>query len=194
MAQHDALTGLPNRLLLNDRIERAIALSRRHGRKFAVLFLDLDGFKHINDTLGHAAGDKLLQSVAERLVKCVREEDTVSRLGGDEFVVLLSEVEPIKTAAIAARRILLAVTDFHVIDDKKLHITTSIGMSFYPDNGNDAEALIKNADTAMYQAKNNGRQSYQFFETSMDTVHQHPNQGAPGPRGRPEENPETTVG
>jgi diguanylate cyclase (GGDEF)-like protein len=133
-----------------------------------VLFLDLDGFKHVNDSLGHSTGDKLLQSVAKRLCDCVRESDTVSRQGGDEFVVLLSEVQQADDVAISARRILETVATAHPIDMHNLHVTTSIGMSIYPDDGADAETLIKNADTAMYQAKENGRQSYQFFEPAMN--------------------------
>jgi diguanylate cyclase (GGDEF)-like protein/PAS domain S-box-containing protein len=167
-AQHDFLTGLPNRMLLNDRVSQAIALSPRHMKKVAVLFLDLDGFKHINDSLGHPIGDKLLQSVAARLVECVRSSDTVSRQGGDEFVVLLSEIEQAEDAAISARRMLHSVAEAHFINKHDLHITTSIGVSVYPDDGLDAEALIKNADTAMYQAKENGRQSYQFFKSGMN--------------------------
>ena len=167
-AQHDFLTGLPNRMLLNDRVSRAIALAPRHMNKVAVLFLDLDGFKHINDSLGHPTGDKLLQSVAKRLVDCVRGADTVSRQGGDEFVVLLSEVEHPEDAAISARRMLRVVAQAHSIDRHELHVTTSIGVSVYPDDGLDAETLIKSADTAMYQAKENGRQSYQFFEPAMN--------------------------
>jgi diguanylate cyclase (GGDEF)-like protein/PAS domain S-box-containing protein len=167
-AQHDFLTGLPNRMLLNDRVSQAIVLAPRHQKKVAVLFLDLDGFKHINDSLGHPTGDKLLQSIARRLVDCVRGSDTVSRQGGDEFVVLLSEVEQPEDTAITARRLLQAVAEAHSIEQHDLHVTTSIGVSVYPDDGLDAETLIKNADTAMYQAKENGRQSYQFFKTAMN--------------------------
>jgi len=167
-AQHDFLTGLPNRMLLNDRIGQAIALSPRRLSKVAVLFLDLDGFKYINDSLGHPVGDKLLKSVAKRLVGCVRGSDTVSRQGGDEFVVLLSELHSVEDAAVSARRMLKAVANAHSIDEHDLHVTTSIGVSVYPDDGGDAEALIKNADTAMYQAKENGRQSYQFFKPPMN--------------------------
>jgi diguanylate cyclase (GGDEF)-like protein/PAS domain S-box-containing protein len=167
-AQHDFLTGLPNRMLLNDRIGQAIALSRRRMSKVAVLFLDLDGFKYINDSLGHPVGDKLLQSIAERLTSCVRGSDTVSRQGGDEFVVLLSELHSAGDAAVSARRMLKAVAEAHSIDQHDLHVTMSIGVSVYPDDGEDAEALIKNADTAMYQAKENGRQSYQFFKPVMN--------------------------
>ncbi|MGB8476166.1 MAG: EAL domain-containing protein [Candidatus Acidiferrum sp.] len=167
-AQHDYLTGLPNRMLFNDRVNQAIALAPRHLKKVVVLFLDLDGFKHINDSLGHPIGDKLLQSVAERLVNCVRATDTVSRQGGDEFVILLSEVERSEDAAIGARRMLKEVSEAHAICGHDLHITTSIGVSVYPDDGLDAEALVKNADTAMYQAKENGRQSFQFFKPAMN--------------------------
>ena len=167
-AQHDFLTGLPNRMLLNDRLSQAISLAPRHFKKVAILFLDLDGFKHINDSLGHPTGDKLLQSIGKRLVECVRGSDTVSRQGGDEFVVLLSEVERSEDTAITARRMLQAVAESHSIDQHELHVTTSIGVSVYPDDGLDAETLIKNADTAMYQAKENGRQSYQFFKPAMN--------------------------
>jgi len=166
--EHDFLTGLPNRQLLNDRISQAIALAPRHKKQVAVLFLDLDGFKHINDSLGHPVGDMLLQSIAKRLVGCVRTSDTVSRQGGDEFVVLLSEAEQGEDAAIVASRMLKAVAEAHFIDKHDLHVTTSIGVSVYPDDGRDAETLIKNADTAMYQAKENGRQSYQFFKPAMN--------------------------
>ena len=167
-AQHDVLTGLPNRMLLHDRVNRAIAWSVRHAKKGALLFLDLDGFKQINDSLGHPVGDRLLQSIGRRLVGCLRGSDTVSRQGGDEFVVLLSEIEHSEDAAISARRMLEAVSQPHAIDGRELHITTCIGVSVYPDDGQDAETLIKNADTAMYQAKDNGRHRYQFFESGMN--------------------------
>ena len=167
-AEHDFLTDLPNRMLLNDRVGQAIALAQRHARSVAVLFLDLDGFKSINDSLGHPAGDKLLQSIAKRLVNCVRRSDTVSRQGGDEFVVLLSEVEHSEHAAVAATKMLQAVAKAHTVGQHDLHVTASIGVSVYPDDGLDAETLIKNADTAMYQAKENGRQSYQFFKPAMN--------------------------
>jgi diguanylate cyclase (GGDEF)-like protein len=168
MAQHDALTGLPNRMLLADRIKSAISMASRRLSKPGVLFLDLDGFKHVNDTLGHAAGDKLLQSVANRLSSCVRTSDTVSRLGGDEFVILLAEITQPEDAAIAVARMLEAVSAPHHVDDQELHITTSIGVSLYPVDGMDAETLIKNADAAMYQAKASGRKSYRFFEPAVN--------------------------
>jgi diguanylate cyclase (GGDEF)-like protein/PAS domain S-box-containing protein len=168
VSEHDFLTGLPNRMLLNDRVNQAIRIAERYRRKLAVLFLDLDGFKHINDSLGHPVGDKLLQSVAKRLVDCVRGSDTVSRQGGDEFVVPLSEVAHLEDAATTVRRMLDAVGEAHSIDQHDLHVTSCIGVSVYPNDGLDAETLIKNADTAMYQAKENGPQTYQFFKSAMN--------------------------
>lgn len=167
-ARHDFLTNLPNRMLLNNRLTQAIAAAPRRRKKVAVLFLDLDGFKHINDSLGHPIGDELLKSVAQRLVACVRAADTVSRQGGDEFVVLLSEIERAEDAAMLAARMLQAITAPHSIGGHDLHITASIGVSVFPDDGQDAETLIKHADTAMYQAKENGCQGYRFFEPAMN--------------------------
>jgi diguanylate cyclase (GGDEF)-like protein len=167
-AEHDALTGLPNRILLNDRLGQAVALAERHGSQIAVLFLDMNGFKHINDSLGHTFGDKVLQSIGARLATCVRAPDTVSRYGGDEFVILLSEVRQPEDAAVAATRLLEALAEMYSIDQHDLHIGTSIGISIYPDDGLDVETLIKNADIAMYQAKENGHQSYQFFRAAMN--------------------------
>jgi diguanylate cyclase (GGDEF)-like protein/PAS domain S-box-containing protein len=167
-AEHDPLTGLPNRLYLCDRINQAIALAHRHSGKVAVLFLDLDGFKHINDSLGHSVGDKLLRSVAKRLLACVRSPDTVCRNGGDEFIIVLQEMEEPNQAAITARRVLKAVADPHRTGEHDLHVTASVGVSVYPDDGSDAETLIKNSDTAMYQAKESGRKTYQFFTPEMN--------------------------
>ena len=166
-AQHDFLTGLPNRLLLNDRISQAIAMAARHKKKVAVMFLDLDGFKHINDSLGHQIGDKVLQSVAKLLLECMRESDTLSRQGGDEFITLLPDLEHRENAAITAEKLLQATTNALSIDQHRLRITASIGVSLYPEDGLDASTLIKNADIAMYQAKKNGRQKYQFFKPEM---------------------------
>jgi diguanylate cyclase (GGDEF)-like protein/PAS domain S-box-containing protein len=167
-AQHDLVTNLPNRLLLNDRISQAIALAHRQKRPLAVLFLDLDRFKYINDSLGHAAGDKLLQSVAKRLLAGVRGSDTVSRQGGDEFIVLLSEISHPEDAATSAKKILLSVSAPHSIGGQDLHIDGSMGISVYPGDGEDAETLIKNADMAMYHAKENGRNNFQFFKAEMN--------------------------
>jgi len=167
LAEHDYLTGLPNRMLLNDRIGRTIELARRNKEKAAVLFLDMDGFKHINDSLGHPTGDMLLQAIGKRLVECVRASDTVSRQGGDEFIVLLPEVEHPADTVVAAKRMLEAVATVHSIDQHDLQITCCIGVSVYPDDGLDAETLIKNADIALYQAKEIGQSSYQFFQPAM---------------------------
>jgi diguanylate cyclase (GGDEF)-like protein/PAS domain S-box-containing protein len=169
LAQHDFLTNLPNRVLLNDRITQAIAAARRNGTNPALLFLDLDKFKHINDSLGHAVGDQLLQAVSVRLVRCVRTSDTVSRHGGDEFVILLADERESQNAALAAEKILLALSTPFLIDGQQLHTSTSIGISAFPLDGMDAAALIKNADTAMYHAKERGRNNYQFFSHDMNT-------------------------
>jgi diguanylate cyclase (GGDEF)-like protein/PAS domain S-box-containing protein len=168
LAQHDSLTDLPNRVLLNDRLREAIILSRRHQRELAVLFLDLDRFKHINDSLGHVVGDRLLQSVAQRLLSCVRSSDTVGRQAGDEFVVLLWEVRRAEDAAIAAAKILEALRKPHLIDEHELHITASIGIVTYPEDGTDVETLMKKADLAMYHAKQTRHDSYQFFKPEMN--------------------------
>ena len=167
-AQHDALTDLPNRFLFADRLCQAIELAKRNRQMIAMLFLDLDRFKNINDSLGHAIGDRLLQSIARRLIACVRRADTVSRQGGDEFVILLPDVKYIEDTAVAAEKILNAITLPHVIDGHELHVTASIGIVFYPEDGNDAATLLKNADTAMYHAKESGRYNYQFFTPDMN--------------------------
>ncbi len=169
LAHHDFLTNLPNRVLLNDRIAQAISSAKRNGTKLAILFLDLDNFKHINDSLGHATGDLLLKSVTNRLVDCVRDSDTVSRQGGDEFVILLSESKDENNASLTAEKIIAAMTLPHLLSRREFHITTSIGISIYPTDGLDAGTLIKNADTAMYDAKDNGRNNYQFFRSHMNT-------------------------
>lgn len=168
LAQHDFLTDLPNRVLLNDRLAQAINLAHRRGKKLAVLFMDLDMFKNINDSLGHIVGDKLLQSVAGRLLACVRNTDTVSRQGGDEFVVLLSEIEHSEDAACRAENIISAMADPHSVAGHHLNINMSIGISVYPNDGEDAETLIKNADVAMYHAKKTGRDNFQFFRQDMN--------------------------
>jgi len=166
-SQHDVLTNLPNRTLFNDRLKQAISLAERQSRQLAVLFVDLDQFKRINDSLGHTMGDKLLRSVAGRLLACVRRTDTVCRMGGDEFVILLSQVEHAEDAAITARKILRAVAAPHIIDNKSLDMNVSIGGSTYPDAGHDAESLLSQADAAMYEAKQHGRNRYEFFRNDM---------------------------
>src|SRR6266478_3228816 len=168
LAQYDVLTELPNRTLLNDRLTQAIASARRHGTGLAVLFVDLDRFKHINDSFGHATGDALLQSVARRLLACVRISDTVSRLGGDEFVIVLSELGEVQDAAITASKVLTMLAAPHSVGQHDLDVTVSVGVSAFPYDGQDAETLIKSADIAMYHAKENGRNNYQFFEKDMN--------------------------
>src|SRR5580658_8249985 len=167
VAQHDVLTHLTNRTLFDDRLTQAISLAERQSKQLAVLFVDVDQFKRINDTLGHGVGDNLLRSVARRLVACVRRTDTVSRLGGDEFLILLSQIEHSEDAAITARKILRAVAAPHVIDSKSLDVNVSIGGSTYPADAQNAETLVSYADVAMYEAKQQGRNSYQFFRTDM---------------------------
>lgn len=168
LAQHDFLTQLPNRVLLSDRIAQAISLAERSGNAIALMFLDLDHFKCINDSLGHAAGDQLLQSVAKRISTCVRNSDTVSRNGGDEFVVLLAESRNMQDASVIAQKIITALSAPHTIDQHEVQVTCSIGISVYPVDAENAGALLKNADTAMYHAKEAGRNNYQFFKHAMN--------------------------
>jgi diguanylate cyclase (GGDEF)-like protein/PAS domain S-box-containing protein len=168
LAQHDILTNLPNRTLLQDRLTQAIATASRNESRIAVLFLDLDGFKHINDSLSHATGDKLLQLVAKRLLAAVRTSDTVCRLGGDEFVILLSEVAHAGDAGVKAGKILSTLSAPFEMGQITLRITGSIGVTTYPEDGQSAESLIRNADLAMYQAKEKGRSNYQFYEKGMN--------------------------
>lgn len=163
MAYHDTLTGLPNRTLFQDHLNLAIIHSQRKMQKLALLFLDLDRFKTINDTLGHDIGDQLLQGVADRLRHCVRGSDTVSRLGGDEFNVLLQEIGTVEAVAAIAQKIVASVSHPLMINNNTVQITVSIGIALYPDDGNNVETLLKHADFAMYQAKNRGRNHYQFF-------------------------------
>jgi len=169
LAQHDFLTGLPNRMLLTERLSRAIGQARRHKKRVALMFIDLDYFKHINDSLGHAIGDLLLKMVAERLTLCIRDTDTVCRQGGDEFVILLAEIEHTLDAAPVAEKLLVAFAEPCLIGGHELHVTLSIGIAIYPDDGQDADEVMKNADTAMYHAKANGRNNFQFFTTEMNT-------------------------
>jgi diguanylate cyclase (GGDEF)-like protein/PAS domain S-box-containing protein len=168
LAYHDALTNLPNRLLFKDRLTVALSHAQRDGSHLAVLFLDLDRFKVINDSLGHNIGDQLLQAVSARVQACVRESDTVARLGGDEFTVLLPRLHRSEDAAPIAMKIIEAIRyPFH-IEGREFFITTSIGISLFPEDGTDAETLIKNADTAMYQAKEVGRDNYQLFNAIVN--------------------------
>ncbi|MDI6747182.1 MAG: EAL domain-containing protein [Rhodocyclaceae bacterium] len=169
-ANYDALTGLPNRNLLAERLGQALKQARREDTLVAILFLDLDLFKQVNDTLGHAIGDRLLQSVAERLHHCVRETDTIARQGGDEFVVLLANIEDTVAAAAVADKIIARMAEPFAFDGNEVHIGASIGITLFPNDGDDIETLFRNADLAMYRAKNAGRNNAQFFTMAMTTA------------------------
>jgi diguanylate cyclase (GGDEF)-like protein len=172
-ADHDELTGLANRTLFEDRLRAAIDRARRNGSELAVLFLDLDQFKNVNDSLGHPAGNRLLQAVARRLESCVRTGETVSRFGGDEFTVLLTDVEGPSAAAAAAQRLLDAFADPVVVERQKLFAGISIGVAHYPADGTDAATLLRNADSAMYLAKQRGRRRFELYSRELsDRVHQ----------------------
>ena len=168
LAQHDALTNLPNRLLVSDRMEQAIGQARRYGRRAALLFLDLDNFKNINDSLGHDAGDELLKEVAERLQGAVREMDTVSRQGGDEFLIVLTDVADLDAISAAANHVLNTMTQPFSLKGMQIVTSVSIGVALYPEDGDDFAALLKHADLAMYQAKAEGRNAFRFFDARMN--------------------------
>jgi len=163
LAHYDALTKLPNRALFADRLKLALLSAGRHEKKVALLFMDLDRFKTINDTLGHLSGDRLLQSVAERLTSCIRESDTICRQGGDEFMILLPDAENVDNVESVAKKIITAMSATHDINGEERIISFSIGISIFPLNARDSEALIKCADDAMYRAKDSGRNNYQFY-------------------------------
>ncbi len=167
LAYHDALTGLPNRLLFNDRLEHSIEHARRERRQIAALFLDLDHFKNINDSLGHNLGDELLKGVARQLCAQTRKSDTVARLGGDEFILLLENIDVLRYAGAVAEKFLNLLAKPIVVDGYEIFITASIGISIFPEDGNDVTTLVKNADTAMYHAKSNGRNGYCFYAADM---------------------------
>ncbi|MCM2359631.1 MAG: EAL domain-containing protein [Geobacteraceae bacterium] len=167
-ANHDGLTGLPNRNLLADRVRQALLYARRNQRQVAVLFVDLDHFKFINDTLGHDKGDRLLKIVAARLTDCVRSDDTVARQGGDDFVIVIADLAAAEDAGQVARKIQDAVSRPLTIDEHELEISCSVGISIYPKDGEDAQSLLKNADVAMYRAKDQGRNNFQFFTNELN--------------------------
>jgi diguanylate cyclase (GGDEF)-like protein/PAS domain S-box-containing protein len=168
LAYHDNLTGLPNRSLLQDRLAHAIARAERSHRKVAVLFIDLDNFKNINDTLGHDVGDELLRQVSRRLSDCVRVEDTIARQGGDEFIVLLDSLEDSRGASLVAQKVLNALRQPLSLGGTEQHVSASVGISLYPEDGRDAQTLMKNADTAMFHGKSLGKNTYQFFTSQMN--------------------------
>jgi len=168
LAHYDGLTGLPNRVLFYDRLKQALAHARRTHSTLAVLFLDLDRFKKVNDTLGHGAGDNLLQQVSGRLTGCMRAGDTVSRLGGDEFAIALSDLADPEDARLVTQKILTALAATFQLEGAEVYVTTSIGITLYPNDSEDQDALLKNADTAMYRAKDSGRNGYQFYTPEMN--------------------------
>src|SRR4030042_2954719 len=179
MATHDSLTGLPNRILLGDRFTVALALSRRTRSRLAVLMLDLDRFKAVNDSMGHDVGDKLLKAVGKRLEVTMRKSDTVARIGGDEFVLLLPQIPHEDGAAKFAQRILDAFREPFVFNGYRPAITTSIGIAVYPEGGKDLQRLVENADTAMYRAKEQGRDNYRFYDgNGSEAATSRANQGA----------------
>jgi diguanylate cyclase (GGDEF)-like protein len=165
VATHDPLTALPNRTLLHERLSHALAKAQRHGRQLAVLLIDLDRFKHVNDTLGHEAGDTLLQAAARRFYDCLRETDTMARQGGDEFVVLMDELSDREPITRVSQRILDAMAEPFVIEGQEIHVTASVGISVYPDDG---RTLLRNADLALYRAKEKGKNNYQFYSAQID--------------------------
>jgi diguanylate cyclase (GGDEF)-like protein/PAS domain S-box-containing protein len=167
LAHHDPLTDLPNRLMLDDRLAQSIAHAERNGRVAAVLFLDLDRFKDINDTLGHSTGDRLLTHVSGRLLECLRTGDTVARSGGDEFIVVLADVAQLDDVTKVANRIVDSFSRPFALDGRELYVSASIGISVFPYDGHDVDSLIRCADTAMYQAKDSGRNNFQFFTANM---------------------------
>ena len=169
LAHHDPLTGLPNRILVKDRIDHALNRAQRSDQKLALLFVDLDNFKNVNDSLGHPAGDQLLKHVAEMLTKLVRKEDTVARLGGDEFVILVESVSDVEHVSSFARKLIEAFQNPLEIERRKMLATVSIGISLFPRDGHDADSLLKNADSAMYRAKQQGRNGFQFYERELTT-------------------------
>jgi diguanylate cyclase (GGDEF)-like protein/PAS domain S-box-containing protein len=169
-ASHDALTGLPNRTMMSDRLAQAIAQARRRQEGVAVLWLDLDHFKFVNDTYGHQAGDELLVALSSRLRQTVRESDTVARLGGDEFVVLMPGIHNESDATVAAQKVLQALTTPFTVRDHLLHVSTSVGVSIFPQDGDDVEHLLMHADMAMYRAKSEGRNGFQFFNNAMRDI------------------------
>jgi len=169
-AYHDDLTGLPNRMLFRDRFAQALGHARRHKQTLAMLFMDLDRFKTINDTLGHAAGDKLLQHVAQRLTVLTRAGDTLARLGGDEFMLLVSSIRQVEDASTVANHVLNALKQPFRIDGQELHISASVGISVYPFDGDDADTLVKHADVALYRAKERGRSTYEVYTPAMDEM------------------------
>ena len=168
LANYDVLTGLPNRYLLNDRLEQGLSLAQRHQTKLAVLFIDLDRFKNVNDSLGHDVGDELLKEVAQRLRGCLRRSDTIARQGGDEFIALLGDLNSEDEVTFVAEKMIESLRGEFNIGEQQLSISLSIGVSIYPDDGETAVQLLRNADLAMYRAKDSGRNQFQYYEAEMN--------------------------
>ena len=173
LAHYDALTDLPNRLLFTDRLQQALTHARRNKTQMAIMFLDLDQFKRVNDTCGHEVGDLLLKNTAERLLDSLLNSDSAARLGGDEFVVLLPRVDDVQDAHTRAEKILHAICQPFNLPGINFPITASIGVAVYPDHGNDEKRLLMNADIAMYQAKRSGRNNVQIYQSEMMTNSKH---------------------
>ena len=168
MAYYDSLTGLPNRTLLKDRLVHIMAYARRQKTQFAVLFIDLDGFKKINDSLGHDYGDEVLKNVSQRMLDAVRDVDTVARFGGDEFIVVMESVKGLEEINFITQRVFDALMKTHLLADQKLQVSASIGISVFPDDGDTCDLLIKHADTAMYESKSNGKGQIRFFNEDFN--------------------------
>jgi diguanylate cyclase (GGDEF)-like protein len=167
LATHDPLTDLPTLRLVEDRLAMAMQLAKRHKKKTAVLFIDLDGFKNVNDTLGHDAGDLLLKTLAQHFVTCIRKTDTISRIGGDEFLLVAGELKSVDDAARIAQKVLKLVSRPVEMEGQKISVSASIGISFYPDHGEDIKELIKLADEAMYRVKNSSKNGFAFANESI---------------------------
>jgi diguanylate cyclase (GGDEF)-like protein/PAS domain S-box-containing protein len=163
LAQYDQLTKLPNRALFNDRLQHSIDRAQRSKNKIGLMFIDLDGFKNVNDTLGHQAGDELLQIIAERISNLMRVEDTVARFGGDEFTIIMEELNHSDGAIVVAKNVLQTIGEVIYLSGQEVSVGASIGISIYPDNGEDANSIINNSDTAMYQAKKQGKNCFKFY-------------------------------
>ena len=168
LAHYDSLCDLPNRMLFYDRLRQSLSRSKRNDQKLAVMFLDLDGFKEVNDEYGHGVGDELLQQVSKRLIITLRESDTVARIGGDEFTLIINDIESVDSVSVIASKILSTLQETYRLHASEFNVSASIGISLFPDNSEDMNMLVKQADIAMYKAKNEGKNRFEFFDTSMD--------------------------
>jgi len=172
MAQYDGLTHLPNRALFNDRLRLGMAFAQRNRKKMALMFIDLDKFKPVNDTYGHGFGDLLLKEVAQRLQECLRDSDTAARIGGDEFVILLPTIESEKDASMVGAKVLFAMNQPFELGEVTVNISASIGVAVYPDHGAEEKILVNSADVAMYHAKKNGRNNVKIYESGLSGINE----------------------